>query len=481
MSDSNTARYFAGCLAVALEEMLAFRETRALRQKELLSQYGGALACLSLNIPGEYKAFPLALRSFHEEIRSFTFALRADRIVILHEETTEEAAGYTAYISAAAPAETIKAIGCRIEEQHTLGRLFDIDVFSPSGGKLSRSDTGAAPRPCLVCGGDGFICARSRAHGLPELVTAVIRIMETHSREILKGTVSAAALKALMDEVAVTPKPGLVDRANNGAHRDMDIFTFIDSVSAILPYFRECALAGFESAWREETPRSLFESLRSRGKIAEILMQDASGGANTHRGAIFSLGILSAAFGRLYRYDEHPGTEQLLELCGAMTEGLVEDFARSASTGPDIGPAPGLTSGIASVPASHGETIFAQLGLRGIRGEVSQGFPTVRIYGLPQLQRALSEGLSINDAGITAFLCLLAHTEDTNIVHRSDLPTLHRIQEEAARFLDTKPGPEALREKAAKLDAEFITRNISPGGCADLLAVSFFLHWLQSA
>jgi holo-ACP synthase/triphosphoribosyl-dephospho-CoA synthase len=453
---------------VSLEEVLALREGRA-RRREELSRSGLSLACLTLNIPGEYKVFPLAVRSFHEESAAFTRALRAEGVPVVHRESWEDPAGPTEYVSAAAPPEKLKAIALALEGGHPLGRLFDIDVFAPGGRKLSRGGFGEAERPCLVCGGGAFACGRSRAHPAAEVMASVLKIMEGFLREKAENIAGSAAAGALMGEVAVTPKPGLVDRANSGAHRDMDFFTFIDSAAAILPFFRECARRGFDRggsphrnsfAGEEDSENltGLFESLRPAGKIAEEAMREASGGPNTHRGAIFSLGIISAAYGYLYRSREKPGLEALLGTCRLMTGRLGEDFSRP--------------------PRSHGEVIYAAGGVRGVRGEASRGFPAVRDHAYPALRGMLGRGYSLNDAGIAAFLQLLAHTEDTNIIHRAGEAALRRIREETARFLGTNPGMEEMRAKAADLDKEFTARNISPGGCADLLGVTIFLYRL---
>jgi holo-ACP synthase/triphosphoribosyl-dephospho-CoA synthase len=442
--------------AVSLEAVLAFREERARRQKALTGEYGLPLVCLSLNIPGEHKAFPLAKRCFQEELRSFTRILGAEEIAVAYRETVEEDCGYTAYVCVNAEAERIKSLARNIEETHILGRLFDIDVYTAEAAKLSRGAEN--PRPCLVCGGNGFACARSRAHTTETVLDAMLAIMENFLKESLQTRVSSAVVRALIGEVAVTPKPGLVDRANNGSHRDMDFFSFIDSTAAILPFFRECAVAGFE---RRVKPGELFDSLRLGGKIAELDMGEASGGANTHRGLIFSLGVLSAAYGSLYR--QEPGLDALLEQCRAMTSRLAEDFSH------------------AGLSLSHGGKIYSRLGMSGIRGEVSAGFPTVHAHSLPVLKKMLEAGHSMNDAGIAAFLSLLAHTDDTNIVHRAGKAALERIREDAASFLSSEPGMEAMRGKAVALDREFIEKNISPGGCADLLAVTFFLYQLERA
>jgi holo-ACP synthase/triphosphoribosyl-dephospho-CoA synthase len=458
---------FAGCPAAGLEEVLAEREDRVRRQGELLDLFGSPLLCLSLNIPGPYKNFPWARRCFLEGMETLKQNLRAERIAIRHEECFDGRAGYRGFISAGAGGLAVKTLALRVEEKHPLGRLFDIDVLE-KGRKISRSLLGLDERKCLICGNRAFVCGRNRTHTVEELTGAVLKIMERFFRETLGNIISSAALGALLGEVAVTPKPGLVDRANTGAHRDMDFFTFIDSTAVLLPYFRECAAAGFE---KTSDPAELFRSLRPGGKVAELAMREASGGANPHRGLIFSLGLLSAAFGRLYRHDENPGMEAVLDLCRLMTAGLFEDFVRAREkTSPD------RREGEAAL--SHGEALYIRHGISGIRGEVSRGFPTVRDLAYPALLNMLDQGYSLNDAGVHVFLRLLAHTEDTNIVHRSSPKELKRIQKTVSRFLETKPSQEETRNKAAELDSEFIKLNISPGGSADLLAVTFFLYRL---
>ncbi|MDR3192191.1 MAG: citrate lyase holo-[acyl-carrier protein] synthase [Treponema sp.] len=471
--------YFEGCRPVSLEELLAGRDRRAQRQQELLSQYrdanpsgeGFSLLSLGLNIPGEYKRFPLADRCFHEELRITRLSLEAERIPLIHEEESESHAGYAGFICAGADPERLKELAESIEDTHSLGRLFDIDVLRAEGLKLSRLDRGKT-RPCLICGKPGFVCARSGAHSPEELIRRVIGLMERFIRERLGDIVASAALRALLGEAAVTPKPGLVDRANNGAHRDMDFFSFIDSTAALLPWFRDCALAGYESAGPGGTvpgetdpgggdPEALFQSLRRRGKIAELLMRRAAG-VNTHRGLLFSLGLLSAAYGRLYRESEEPPAGALLDFAARMTGSLAEDFSAP-------NPAP-----------SHGELIYAKSGVTGVRGEAAAGFPTVRNWGLPILRRLLAEGSGMNNAGLGTLLHLMAHTEDTNIIHRAGGPSLEAIRAETAAFLAGKPDMEEMKKKAAQMDRDFSARNISPGGAADLLAVSIFLWALES-
>lgn len=288
---------------------------------------------------------------------------------------------------------------------------------------------------------------------------------EDLTRQGLADKVSSAAIWAMMSEAAITPKPGLVDRANSGSHRDMDFFTFINSASVLLPWFRDCAQAGFDSAAggpAECKAAALFEILRPRGRAAEVLMERATGGVNTHRGYIFCLGILSAAYGRLCREMENPDLPRMMEFVKAMTSTLGEDFSRSKE----------------KEALSHGEAVYTQSGIQGIRGEVSRGFPTVMVHALPLLRRLLKEEYHLNDAGIVVLLNIMAHAEDTNIIHRGGVEVFRSIQEDLRIFLAANPDMETIRKKAAALDRKFISKNLSPGGSADLLGTTFFLYRL---
>jgi holo-ACP synthase/triphosphoribosyl-dephospho-CoA synthase len=411
-------------------------------RKEILKEYPLPLICLGLRIPGEYKDSPWTRRIFHDRIEAFILLLEAEGMTVSHEEQEEENAQYAAGISVNAPPQTLIKLFRFFKETHPLGRFFSADIYEPGGRKYSQRSCGTIVRSCPV-----------------------LKIMEDHIRQRLADTVSSAVVWAMMSEAAVTPKPGLVDRANSGAHRDMDFFTFIDSSSAILPWFRHCAMAGFDSGAKgkvKSNPTALFERLRPLGRMAEVLMKKNTEGVNTHRGYIFSLGILCAAYGRLYRNTEKPDLTDVIEFSKAMTSTLGEDFSRFHESG----------------KLSHGQFIYARNGIQGIRGEVSRGFPSITEYALPLLRRMLKEGYSLNDAGVAVLLTLLANTEDTNIIHRGGVEAFRSIQKEISIFLAADPGMEAIREKAAGLDRKFINKNISPGGCADLLGLTFFLYKL---
>lgn len=195
---------------ITLEQVLLARDRRVLRQRELAARYGGTLLSFTMNIAGPVKDAPLVRLAFQAGLA----ALDRDLGQPLHRELIQAPTGPEALLVYDRPAPWVKERCLLLEEREAVGRLYDLDVLSPEGEKLSRPQS----RRCLICGGPVTVCSRSRAHGL-----AAIR---ARTRDILAdfaaGHLSALARQALEDEVDLTPKPGLVDRRNTGAHDDMD-------------------------------------------------------------------------------------------------------------------------------------------------------------------------------------------------------------------------------------------------------------------
>ena len=207
--------------------------------------------------------------------------------------------------------------------------------------------------------------------------------------------------------------------------------------------------------------RETFRLLRPIGIEAEQAMLQATGGITTHKGAIFTLGLQCAALGRLS--PEHWTAKRLCAECAAMAAGVTkQDFA-------------GVTPETAK---TAGERIYLQYGISGIRGQAEAGFPAVLRTGLPVFQEGLRQGLSLNDAGCAALVHLLTAADDTNLIHRSDRQTQLEIQGQIAALLQNDPYPS--REVLQRLDREFIEKNLSPGGSADLLALTYFLHFVTA-
>lgn len=443
---------------VTLMEMLEARENRVCRQDALREKYGAPVVSFTLNIAGPAKDTPLIRRAFRWGQKQLEAGLTAAKLPVLERTERLAPTGCEALYAVNGTAREIKAACVSIEDGSPLGRLFDMDVLDADGRKLDREEVEGGPRNCIVCGATGKGCASRRVHSVEELQEATRRILEEHFAAADREAVSALATRALLDEVCTTPKPGLVDRANNGSHRDMDIFTFTASAAALAPYWGRCFQIGRETA--ELSPEGTFAALKKAGQGAERTMFGATGGVNTHKGAIFSLGTICGAVGRLWRA-EAPcrDPEAILAECARMVSAAVEkDFA---ALSPDNA-------------RTAGERAYLEEGLIGVRGEAAKGFPGVLHTALPVLERALKSGRSKNDAGAIALLHLIARGTDTNMVSRGGPELAKKAAEGCVQLLECSPLPEM--EEIARLDREFIRKNLSPGGCVDLLAAAFFLY-----
>ncbi len=264
---------------ITLQEVLCARDLRAASQRRLLAAYGLPLLGFTMNIAGPVKRSRLGDFAFREGLEALRRQLGGR---VLHQEVTDRRTGLEALLVCSLPAEELKALAMDLESGSPAGRLCDMDVIAPDGGKLSRP----APRTCLVCGGPAAPCARSRAHGLPAVQEAAQALLEDFAAQRL----AELAVQALLEEVDQTPKPGLVDRNNRGAHQDMDRDLFHRSARSLLPYFRRAVTLGLERA-------DCMGSLQKAGLAAERVMLAETGGVNTHRGAVYAFGLILAAMG----------------------------------------------------------------------------------------------------------------------------------------------------------------------------------------
>jgi triphosphoribosyl-dephospho-CoA synthase len=262
--------------------------------------------------------------------------------------------------------------------------------------------------------------------------------------------IAAMAEHSLLLEVSTFPKPGLVSDVDNGSHTDMDAAMFRRSAAAIRPFFRELVIAGLCNA--EMT------TLRRIGLRGERAMLEATRGVNTHRGAIFGVGLLCAAAG--LRATRH----------GYVNVPL--GWLVAARWGRDIVGGPRL-------PDSHGEMASRRYGAGGARQEAARGFPSVYEVGLPALRATAGDACA---ARVQACFALIAKLEDTNLLYRAGARGLHYAQQLAQRFLDAggvrQPHWQA---RARAVHHAFVERRLSPGGAADLLAMSLFAARLERA
>ena len=446
--------------AVTLMEMLGAREARAMRQQQLLEEYHLPVISFCLNIAGPVKNSPVLRRAFREGLERLACALLAGRLDVVHREEVDQPTGCEALWVVRGDGRAVKELCVELEDRDALGRLFDLDVLDPVSGKWDRTQLGQPPRKCLVCGKEGKGCASRRLHTVEELQGATQVILEDYFGKKDQQALGALAAKALLYEVCTTPKPGLVDRKNNGSHRDMDVFTFLDSTAALLPYFEEAVRLGMET--RDLPPQETFRRLRQAGAAGERAMFRATGGVNTHKGAVFTLGTVCAAAGRLWTVEGFSkDLDAALALCGEMSAQAVQkDFEAIRREGAH----------------TTGQRLYLEHGLEGIRGELSWGLPAVAQIGLPTLRRRLEAGDSLEQAGVQVLLALMAQVVDTNLIARGGLEGQQWAMEQTKNL---PQGRAATRQETEELDRALIERNLSPGGCADLLAITYFLEFLS--
>lgn len=453
---------------VTLMQMLDAREQRVFRQKELLRGYQKPLLCFTMNIAGPVKNSLLIKRGFLAGIEDLELQLQRSKAKILHKEVISEVTGNEALYVIDTDAFLLKRLACELEDANRLGRLYDMDVILPAGGgserKLDRQEVGLPGRRCLLCGAPAKECSSRRIHSVPELQEETWKILINALNERYASRIAELAVRALLYEVAISPKPGLVDRYNNGSHRDMNIYTFLNSAAALWPYFKECALMGlkFQEEGTQNLP-SLFQRLRLPGRLAESHMLRATDNVNTHKGAIFSMGILCAAIGA-NAPESWQDSNKLLQTCAEMTKGLVaSDFS---SLTPDTA-------------RTVGQRLYLEYGITGVRGQMEEGLPVVSKYGLPLLEKLLDQGKSIDEAGSAVLLTIIAHMTDTNLIARSNILTQQKAARAAKALLDASPCPE--KGAIEDMDKIFIKENLSPGGSADLLAVCWMLHFIKNS
>ncbi len=263
------------------------------------------------------------------------------------------------------------------------------------------------------------------------------------------------AVQSLHQELAAYPKPGLVSPVDSGSHQDMDALVFFRSLFSLRSYFREIALAGMQG--------SSFAILKLLGITAEERMLKATQGVNTHRGAIFNLGLLAAAAGQLIGADLSLQKDALSTVISVRWGDAIKQHGRSLPK------------------TSHGSLVAAHYDVGGALHEAYSGFPHVFKVGLPALQESLARGADQNSATVQCLFSLMKELADTNLLYRGGDSGLLFARESARSFLaDGGVHRPDWYKQAVEIHREFVKRNLSPGGSADLLAATLFVNRLQS-
>jgi len=301
--------------------------------------------------------------------------------------------------------------------------------------------------------------------------------VKQNESEVCKMTLSGVARwigkmakAALVEEALTTPKPGLVDRFSNGAHADMNLNMFLESAAVLEPYFVRMTQLG---QMYYQMPERIFWMIRQVGLEAEHVMYATTGGVNTHKGAIFTMGILSAAAGACFAREGRIELEKWLELEQSMVQKPLLKELQNMSCSNDDGDRYLLNV----VQMTHGEQNLVRYGSYGVRGEAALGYPSVRELALPALSEGRRRGTEWNLVKLQALFLLMSQVEDGNVLSRTGMEGLKEVQGIAKGFLDQGGAyQQDAIDRLREMDALFIDKNYSNGGCADLLAAAIFIE-----
>ena len=289
------------------------------------------------------------------------------------------------------------------------------------------------------------------------------------------------ATQALQAELDTTPKPGLVDKDNNGAHRDMDHALMQLSINTLHPYFMRLAFLGFADTLPSHTV------IRDAGIEAEKAMLEATNGVNTHKGALFSMGlaVVAAAYEekKAAANKEERGKEREEEYLSS----LQLTIKALAASFPDTSG----THGSKAKQLSNGTTT-----IKGALDNAREGYEKLFAEWLP----FYNERRKSHDAHALhkTLLRIMCDLDDTNVIYRTNVATAEEVKQEARALLasfeeayaaeDKEKCASAIEEKCASaellalkdMDRRYTERNISPGGAADMLSLTVFIGSIQT-
>ena len=448
-------------ISISLADLLAAKEQRQQRQQQMLAEYGLTLISITINMPGAVKDTLLT-----RQLCDFAVAEVKKVLPLCAEHIFYLSTGPEALLVTATPGTQAKVICSAIEVERPFARLLDLDVFNAQG-KLLSAQASRGLRKCYICDKPAVYCMREAKHSQRQIMQAVTRLFnqflaeQSRCMSPVAEQMGSLAVEAMLYEVTCTPSPGLVDRVNSGAHQDMDFYTFMASTAALT-----CTMARFAQAGLDFTGpiADLLPVLRVIGQAGEQAMLKVTENVNTQKGLIFSLGIVTAAVAFLLKHGRF-SEQSVYETVAQMTTGMVGRELAGREQ-------------LAEERLTAGEKLYRRYKIAGIRGEFEQGLPAVQFHSLPQLRRSLDSGLAVNEALLETLLRLMTCVDDTTVMNRHSPEKMRQWVKQqvepvfAAGGLATAEG----RELLALIDQTFIEQNVSPGGAADLLAVTWLIY-----
>lgn len=459
----------------SLEKFLDAREERVEKQKKILETHKGTLIVVRANYPGEAKnEYPSTeiVKIISSEVDKY---FGKD---IIYKDETLTLEGTIDFFIVKLDVDEVKKICVLIEEKHPLGRFVDIDVYDNLGNSFSRTKYGYPQRKCYLCEELAVVCTRAMKHNLKDIKNHILKSYEKYLKnESLRIKISEKlgelALKACILELSCHPSFGLVSPLTSGAHKDMNYFTFLNSSFAIKRGLTEMSYLGFSYLDINE----IFKRSRDIGIQAEKEMFLATKNINTHKGIIFIFGVTLVSVAKVL-YEKYIGSNQdisSIDIDNKELEKVSENIRKCCVN---------ILADFDRIPEkirlgeklTNGEKLYLDYGFLGIRGEVKDGMSFIFQEILPFLEKEMSVGHELNFSLVKTLLFLMTKINDSTIVNRVGVEVLESVKNDA-KLLLSKGVP---LDEAFELEERYSKSRISPGGSADLLAITIFLYFLKN-
>lgn len=416
------------------DSILDAREMRAFLLSYMLSKGYDAVISIRANIPGIDKNTPEA----YVVVRYFEYIIKHEIGYIHLERLDSEDGPYVLLAVQTDDLKELKKLLIHIEDRQPMGRLVDLDLWQ-TNGSISRLDLGYPPRRCFLCDKEAHHCARNRTHSLSETSTFVIETVQHHLEEDLKKL----AKHAMMRELNLEDKFGLVTPSNSGSHHDMNYDLMVKAQDAILSYMIELFNLGGSGLEYYQ----LMDQGRQIGIRAEEAMFNVTGGINCYKGLIFILGLVMLSSGYVIRHKQD--FNHVFLTIQLLAKPILDDFEKN--------------------PITFGEKAYHEHQIMGARGEAALGLPSVH-HAL-----RLIEDQEINDTRLREILQLLIRsTDDTVLLKRAGSFEQYMAIKKKVASLDVTNIDEVKR-----FSQEAIEHRWSFGGSADLLITTLFIHELE--
>lgn len=453
--------------ANSILEILNSRDERVKKHRELMDRYHLPIISYTLNLAGNIKKSPIFDIIFNQGLELIQSEIGDEVFKEIKRETT----GNIAYYVVDCEIKTLKKKMVEIENREPSGRLYDIDVISQDLKPISRIDIGLVARSCIVCKRPYLECRKNKSHTIEEIIAITKKIAIEECATLF----SHVASYSLVAELSTTPKPGLVDKSNNGSHSDMNYQLFIESIKTITPYLKKEFIASFNI----EDKKDLFYEMKNIGMMAENDMLTATNNINTHKGAFFSLSTIGCGICHLLTNNEEPTVEKVRI--------FAKDFSIWAKKNNNLKNSNGYKVrefycdfGIYDESINGYSSIFEGCNkyLNSFKREKYKEYIS-NFYKYKEFDYSVFQEL-IEEKSIRIFCTLLSYVRDSNIIHRGGFESLSNIHKSFKSIDDENLRINDLKLKLSKIDKTFIDDNLSPGGTADLLAITLFIMILKA-